>query len=134
MHLLPEVLKNLKSLFSGDEKQQNLEHLLSQCPESISLLTLALLLAAQQGKDHVCQEISQLALTVMLALCFYQPAPTGLDGSDPVTFSTLMTEKPNFDVFQYAFLKMGKQSSKLAASPFVSDFVIILQKLSQQEP
>lgn len=134
MHLLPEILKSLKAMFSGEDKQANLEHFLNQCPESISLLTLILLLAVQQGKDQICQEISQLALTVMLALCFCQPASTGLDGSEPLSFSSVMTEKQNFDVFQYAFLKMCKGSGKLSANSFISDFVIIIQKLSQQEP
>ena len=39
-----------------------------------------------------------------------------------------MTETQNFDVFQYALLKNTKNAS------FLSDFIIILQKLTQQEP
>jgi hypothetical protein len=42
-------------------------------------------------------------------------------------FAVCMTEKPVFDVFQLSFLKLQDQT-------FTSDYVIILQKISQKEP
>ena len=49
---------------------------------------------------------------------------------DVLTFAGIMTEKQNFDLFQLAFLL----NCKVKQSSLLSDFVIILQKLSQQEP
>ena len=51
-----------------------------------------------------------------------------------------MTEKHVFDIFQLAFLKNCKNIKRAAANnsdptdSFLGDFIIILQKLSQQEP
>jgi len=51
-----------------------------------------------------------------------------------------MIEKHVFDVFQLAFLKSCKNTKRVAANNpeptenFLGDFIIILQKLSQQEP
>ena len=51
-----------------------------------------------------------------------------------------MTEKHVFDVFQLAFLKNCKNTKRAATNNpeltdnFLGDFIIIFQKLSQQEP
>ena len=72
-----------------------------------------------QPKEEICQ----LSLTLLLAMSFTQT-------QDVLTFAGIMTEKQNFDLFQLAFLL----NCKVKQSSLLSDFVIILQKLSQQEP
>ena len=98
---LIQALKNLKSLVG-----ENRSFILNDCFECLSILSLLLLMQNS--------EISQLSLTIMLALSFDN-------------FASYMTERQIFDVFQLAFLKLKEET-------FTSDYVIILQKISQKEP
>jgi len=85
-------------------------------------------------------EIRKEAITVLLALSFCQTK-----SSDSQNFATVMSQKQNFEVFQYAFLTncrpqgpyQGEEEKATAVFTYsqnLSDYIIILQKLSQSEP
>lgn len=89
MTVLPILLKDLKNLLSGENRANNLNYMIQECHESLSVLTLLLLLATQ---ENGCAEISSQSLTILLAMSFTQSASGD-------TFGSLMTEKQIFDVF-----------------------------------
>lgn len=93
--------------------------MIQDCHEALSVLTLLLLLSTQEPK---CEQIGSQALTILLAMSCAQQV-----GGD--SFGSLMTEKQIFDVFQFAFIQSCKSSQSE-----VSDFIIILQKLSATDP
>lgn len=106
--------------------------MIQECPESISVLCLLLLLAIPHTSKKgakVYSDISQLSLTLLLVMSFYIPPFSG--SNDEITFSGCMTEKQNFDIFQYSFLRNCTSSQ---SAEFLSDYIIIFQKLTQQEP
>ena len=75
LSLLPEILTRIKVLLNGDKKIQNIQFIIEECPESLGLLCLLLLLSAgkkdlKDGESKVYQEINQLSLTILLGMSF----------------------------------------------------------------
>ena len=87
--VFPVLLKDLKNLLSGDNREENLNYMIQDCHEALSVFTLLLLLATQEEK---CDQIGSQALTILLAMSCSQQ----VEGD---TFGSLMTEKQLFDVF-----------------------------------
>lgn len=122
------MLANIKSLLGGEHKAELLSFMIQECPESISVLCLLLLVAISHSSkkgSKVYSEISQLSLTLLLLMSFYIPAFNS--SNDDFTFSACMTEKQNFDIFQFSFLR---NCSSSLSSEFLSDYIIIFQKLT----
>ena len=73
--LLPEILTKIKVLMNGDKKNQNIQFIIEECPESLGLLCLLLLLSSgkkglKDGEGKIYQEINQLSLTILLGMSF----------------------------------------------------------------
>lgn len=80
---------------------------MQECSESISVFNLLLMMSTSTSKEkktpsktqNMLNEITQLSLTVLLALSFYNPVMNPAASGDTVTFFQCMTEKQNFDIF-----------------------------------